>query len=199
MEKGAVGIRPLERGDNKQLFAEAMRVAAQSDVIVAALGECADMSGESASRTDIRIPDAQRDLLQALVKTGKPVVLALFTGRPFDLTWEEKNVATILNVWFAGSEAGDAVVNVLLGKAVPSGKLTTTFPRSVGQMPLYYNQVNTGRPDGNPNEFNRYQSNYLDCPNDGLYPLGYGLSYTTFEYGDMVLSAQTLPKGDSLQ
>ena len=105
MEKGAVGIRPLQRGDNKQLFAEAMKVAAQSDVIVAAMGECADMSGESSSRTDIRIPDAQRDLLQALVKTGKPVALVLFAGRPLDLTWEEQNVDAILNVWFAGSEA----------------------------------------------------------------------------------------------
>lgn len=198
MEKGAVGIRPLERGDNKQLFAEAMKVAAQSDVIVAAMGECADMSGESASRTDIRIPDAQRDLLQALVKTGKPIVLVLFTGRPLDLTWEEKNVAAILNVWFAGSEAGDAVADVLLGKSVPSGKLTTTFPRSVGQMPLYYNQVNTGRPDFNPNEFNRYQSNYLDCSNDGLYPFGFGLSYTKFEYGEMKLSAGVLQKGGTL-
>lgn len=161
----------MQRGDNKQLFAEAMKVAAQSDVIVATMGECADMSGESSSRTDIRIPDAQRDLLQALVKTGKPVVLVLFTGRPLDLTWEEQNVDAILNVWFAGSEAGDAVADVLLGKVIPSGKLTTTFPRSVGQLPLYYNQVNTGRPDPNPNEFNRYQSNYLDCRNDGLYPL----------------------------
>lgn len=198
MERGAVGIRPLERGDNARLFAEAMRVAAQSDVIVAAMGECADMSGESASRTDIRIPDAQRDLLQALVKTGKPVVLVLFTGRPLDLTWEEKNVTAILNVWFAGSEAGDAVADVLLGKVAPSGKLTTTFPRSVGQLPLYYNQVNTGRPDPNPNEFNRYQSNYLDCPNDGLYPFGFGLSYTDFEYGVMSLNADVLPRGGKL-
>lgn len=198
MEKGAVGIRPLQRGDNKQLFAEAMKVAAQSDVIVAAMGECADMSGESSSRTDIRIPDAQRDLLQALVKTGKPVALVLFAGRPLDLTWEEQNVDAILNVWFAGSEAGDAVADVLLGKVAPSGKLTTTFPRSVGQLPLYYNQVNTGRPDSNPNEFNRYQSNYLDCPNDGLYPFGFGLSYTTFEYGEMVLNANSLSKGGAL-
>ena len=197
-EKGAVGIRPLERGDNKALFAEAMSVASRADVIVAALGEAADMSGESASRTDIRIPDAQRDLLQALVKTGKPVVLLLFTGRPLELTWESAHVPAILNVWFAGSETGDAVADVLFGKVVPSGKLTTTFPRSVGQMPLYYSQPNTGRPDGDPNVFNRYASNYLDCPNDGLYPFGYGLSYTTFEYGEMQLSADTLPKNGTL-
>lgn len=122
----------------------------------------------------------------------------LFAGRPLDLTWEEQNVDAILNVWFAGSEAGDAVADVLLGKVAPSGKLTTTFPRSVGQLPLYYNQVNTGRPDSNPNEFNRYQSNYLDCPNDGLYPFGFGLSYTTFEYGEMVLNANSLSKGGAL-
>ena len=198
VEKGAVGIRPLERGDNRQLFAEAMQVAARADVIVAAVGECADMSGESASRTDLRIPDAQRDLLKALVKTGKPVVLVLFTGRPLELTWEAENVPAILNVWFAGSEAGDAIADVLFGKTVPSGKLTTTFPRSVGQMPLYYNQVNTGRPDSNPQEFNRYQSNYIDCRNDGLYPFGYGLSYTSFEYGNPMLSAETLAPGERL-
>lgn len=199
MERGATGIRPLKRGDNRELLAEAMRTAARADVIVAALGECADMSGESASRTDIRIPDAQRDLLQALVRTGKPVVLVLFTGRPLELTWEAEHVPAILNVWFPGSEAGHAVADVLFGKVSPSGRLTSTFPRSVGQMPLYYNQVSTGRPDSNPDEFNRYLSNYLDCPNEGLYPFGYGLSYTSFEYGKMRLSGDTLPKGGSLR
>ena len=197
-EKGAVGIRPLERGDDRQLLAEAMAVAARADVIIAAVGECADMTGESASRTDIRIPDAQRDLLQALVKTGKPVVLLLFTGRPLELAWESENVPAILNVWFGGSETGAAVGDVLFGETVPSGKLTTTFPRSVGQLPLYYGQVNTGRPDGEPGVFNRYVSNYIDCPNDGLYPFGYGLSYTAFEYGEMKLDAEVLPQGGSI-
>ena len=198
MEKGAVGGRTLPRGDNHRLYAEAMAVASRADVIVAAIGECAEMTGESASRTDIRIPDAQRHLLEGLVKTGKPVVLLLFTGRPLDLTWESGHVPAILNVWFGGSETGDAVADVLFGKTVPSGKLTTTFPRTVGQLPLYYSQTITGRPDGDPTTFNRFMSNYIDCPNDGLYPFGYGLSYTTFEYGEMKLSSETLPKNGSL-
>lgn len=199
LERGAVGTRPLQRGDNRQLLEEALRVAAESDVIVAAVGESSEMSGESASRTDIRIPDAQRDLLKALQATGKPIVLLLFTGRPLDLTWESANIPAILNVWFAGSETGDAVADVLFGRVVPSGKLTTTFPRSVGQLPLYYSQVRTGRPDGNPDAFDRFQSNYIDCRNDGLYPFGYGLSYTTFEYGEMTLSAETMPEGGTLE
>lgn len=198
MEAGAVGIRPLQRGDDRKLLAEALSVASRADVIVAAVGECSDMSGESASRTDIHIPDAQSDLLKALVKTGKPVVLLLFTGRPLDLTWESANVPAILNVWFGGSETGDAVADVLFGKVSPSGKLTTTFPRSVGQMPLYYSQMATGRPDGDPNTFNRYASNYIDCPNDGLYPFGFGLSYTTFEYGEMRLSVGAKPEDGSV-
>lgn len=199
LERGAVGTRPLQRGDNRQLLEEALQVAAESDVIVAAVGESSEMSGESASRTDIRIPDAQRDLLKALQATGKPIVLLLFTGRPLDLTWESANIPAILNVWFAGSETGDAVADVLFGRVVPSGKLTTTFPRSVGQLPLYYSQVRTGRPDGNPDAFDRFQSNYIDCRNDGLYPFGYGLSYTTFEYGEMTLSAETMPEGGTLE
>ncbi len=197
-EKYASRPRTTTRGDEKALFNEAMRVAAGADVIVAALGECCEMSGESASRTEIEIPDAQKDLLKALVKTGKPVVLVLFTGRPLVLNWEDENVDAILNVWFAGSEAGDAIADVLLGKVNPSGKLTTTFPRAVGQMPLAYNVMNTGRPDRNDERFNRYLSNYLDQRNTPLYPFGYGLSYTTFEYGEMSLSAETMPAGGSL-
>lgn len=198
-ERGATGVRPLQRGDNKQLLEEALQTAAKADVIVAALGECSEMSGESASRTDIRIPDAQQDLLKALKATGKPVILLLFAGRPLDLTWEANNIPAILNVWFGGSETGDAVADVLFGKVSPSGKLTTTFPRSVGQVPIYYSQVNTGRPDPNPNEFNRFQSNYIDCRNDGLYPFGYGMSYTTFEYGEMRLSQEVMPKGGNIK
>lgn len=173
MEKGAVGIRPLERGNDQQLLAEALRTAARADVIVAAVGECAEMSGESPSRTNLEIPDAQQDLLKALVKTGKPVVLLLFTGRPLVLNWESEHIPSILNVWFGGSETGDAVADVLFGKAVPCGKLTTTFPRSVGQLPLFYNHLNTGRPDPDNRVFNRYASNYLDESNEPLYPFGY--------------------------
>lgn len=198
MEKGAVGIRPLERGNDQQLLAEALRTAARADVIVAAVGECAEMSGESPSRTNLEIPDAQLDLLKALVKTGKPVVLLLFTGRPLILNWESEHIPSILNVWFGGSETGDAVADVLFGKAVPCGKLTTTFPRSVGQLPLFYNHLNTGRPDPDNRVFNRYASNYLDESNEPLYPFGYGLSYTDFVYGDLQLSSETLPKNGNL-
>ena len=198
MEKGAVGIRPLERGNDQQLLAEALRTAARADVIVAAVGECAEMSGESPSRTNLEIPDAQQDLLKALVKTGKPVVLLLFTGRPLILNWESEHIPSILNVWFGGSETGDAVADVLFGKAVPCGKLTTTFPRSVGQLPLFYNHLNTGRPDPDNRDFNRYASNNLDERNEPLYPFGYGLSYTDFVYGDLQLSSETLPKNGNL-
>ena len=198
MEKGAVGIRPLERGNDQQLLAEALRTAARADVIVAAVGECAEMSGESPSRTNLEIPDAQQDLLKALVKTGKPVVLLLFTGRPLVLNWESEHIPSILNVWFGGSETGDAVADVLFGKAVPCGKLTTTFPRSVGQLPLFYNHLNTGRPDPDNRVFNRYASNYLDESNEPLYPFGYGLSYTDFVYGDLQLNSETLPKNGNL-
>ena len=197
-EKAATGIRPLERGDNRELLDEALRMASRSDIIVAALGECAEMSGESASRTSLEIPDAQQDLLKALVKTGKPVVLLLFTGRPLVLNWEDANVHSILNVWFGGSETGDAVADVLFGKITPSGKLTTTFPRSVGQLPLFYNHLNTGRPDPDSHIFNRYASNYLDESNEPLYPFGYGLSYTDFVYGELQISSETLPKNGEL-
>lgn len=198
LEKGAAGIRPLERGDDRQLLSEALHTAARADVVVAALGECAEMSGESASRTELEIPDAQQDLLKALVETGKPVILLLFTGRPLVLNWEEANVHSILNVWFGGSETGDAVADVLFGKVTPCGKLTTTFPRSVGQLPLFYNHLSTGRPDPDNHVFNRYSSNYLEVSNEPLYPFGYGLSYTKFTYGDMRLSSETLPKNGEM-
>lgn len=175
-----------------------MHTAARADVIVAALGECAEMSGESASRTELGIPDAQQDLLKALVKTGKPVVLLLFTGRPLVLNWEDANVHSILNVWFGGSETGDAIADVLFGKVTPGGKLTTTFPRSVGQLPLYYNHLNTGRPDPDSHSFNRYSSNYLDMSNEPLYPFGYGLSYTNFSYGNLQLSSDVLSRNGEL-
>lgn len=198
LEKGAVGIRPLVRGDNGRLLDEALQTAARADVIVAALGECAEMSGESASRTKLEIPEAQQDLLKALVKTGKPVVLLLFTGRPLVLNWEDTHIPSILNVWFGGSETGDAVADVLFGKVNPSGKLTTTFPRSVGQLPLFYNHLNTGRPDPDSCIFDRYSGNYIDESNEPLYPFGYGLSYTNFVYGKLRLSSNILFKNGEL-
>ena len=137
-------------------------------------------------------------MLKALVRTGKPVVLLLFTGRPLVLNWENEHIHSILNVWFGGSETGDAIADVLFGKITPSGKLTTTFPRSVGQLPLFYNHLNTGRPDSDSNVFNRYSSNYLDISNEPLYPFGYGLSYTNFIYGDMRLSSDTLSANGKL-
>lgn len=199
MERGANGPRPIARGDNEGLLREALAVARQADVVVAALGESAEMSGESASRSEIGIPDAQKALLKELVKVGKPVVLVLFTGRPLVLDWEEEHVDAILNVWYAGSEAADAIADVVMGKVAPSGRLTTTFPRTVGQIPVYYNHMNTGRPDGEAGVFNRYNSNYIDVSNEPLYPFGYGLSYTTFEYGDFGMSGEKMGMDGSVK
>ena len=172
---------------DQELLDEALAVAAEADVIVAALGEASEMSGESSSRSDIGIPDTQRRLLEALLQTGKPVVLTLFAGRPMTLDWEQEHVPAILNVWFGGSEAAYAIGDVLFGDVNPSGKLSMTFPRNVGQIPLYYNHKNTGRPLGQGEWFTKFRSNYLDVPNDPLYAFGYGLSYTTFQYSDIRL------------
>ncbi len=182
----------------EEIINEAVAIANQSDVIVAALGESAEMSGESSSRSDITIPDVQENLLKALVKTGKPVVLVLFTGRPLALKWESENVPAILNVWFGGSEAGNAIADVLFGDANPSGKLTTTFPQSVGQVPLYYNHKNTGRPLEAGKWFQKFRSNYLDVSNDPVYPFGFGLSYTTFDYSDIKLSSSSLKSNQTI-
>jgi beta-glucosidase len=178
----------------EELRHEALSICATADVIVAALGESAEMTGESASRSDLNIPQAQKDLLEALLKTGKPVVLVLFTGRPLTIKWENENVPAILNVWFGGSEAGYAIADVLYGDVNPSGKLTTTWPQNVGQVPLYYNHKNTGRPLAEGKWFEKFRSNYLDVSNDPVYPFGYGLSYTSFSYSDIKLST-TNPKG----
>ena len=184
---------------NEVILKEALEVAAQSDVIVAALGESAEMSGEAASRSDISIPKIQQELLEALLKTGKPVVLVLFTGRPLTLKWENEHVPAILNVWFSGTEAGDAIADVLFGDVNPSGKLSTTFPQNVGQIPLYYNHKNTGRPLPEGKWFQKFRSNYLDVSNDPLYPFGYGLSYTNFSYSDISLSSNTIKGTQSIK
>ena len=176
----------------QELLDEALNVASQADVIVAAVGESSEMSGESSSRTNLEMPDAQRDLLTALKKTGKPVVLVYFAGRSTVMTWEQENFPAILNVWFGGSEAADAICDVVFGDVSPSGKLTTTFPKNVGQIPLYYNHLNTGRPLEAGKWFSKFRSNYLDIDNDPLYPFGYGLSYTTFRYGDLRLSNNSM-------
>ena len=188
---------PRDGRTAEQMIQEAISISADADVIVAALGEGAESSGESASKSDIDIPYAQKRLLKALLATGKPVVLVLFNGRPLTLSWETENVPAILDVWFAGSEAGDAIADALLGKVNPSGKLSMSFPRNVGQIPVYYNHKNTGRPLTGK-WFAKFQSNYIDVPNDPLYPFGYGLSYTQFEYGNIELSAKQLKGNQTL-
>jgi len=190
---------PRDGRTDQQLLDEALAIASKADVIVAALGESAEMSGESSSRTNISIPQSQKDLLQALVKTGKPVVLVLFNGRPLVLTEENESVGAILDVWFPGSEAGLAISDVLFGDVNPSAKITATFPRSVGQIPIYYNHKNTGRPLGNKEgKFEKFRSNYIDERNEPLYPFGYGLSYTTFGYENLKLSSDKISEDGSI-
>ena len=180
---------PTVHGTSKTvLMAEAVAKAAASDVIIACVGELNNMSGEGASRTDLGIPDAQKELLMALKKTGKPIVLVLTTGRPLELTWESENMDAILVTWAAGAEAGHAIADVLYGEVSPSGKLTTSFPRSVGQEPLYYNHKNTGRPHPDYEPYKKFTSCYTDELNGPLYPFGFGLSYSSFEYGPVSLS-----------
>lgn len=182
-------------GDDRSGFDEAVRLARQSDAVVLALGEEALMSGEAASRSQIGLPGVQQDLIREILDTGKPVVLVLMNGRPLDLTWEDENVPAILETWFAGTQAGPAIADVLFGDYNPSGKITATFPRNVGQVPIFYNMKNTGRPfDAD----NKYTSKYLDVSNKPLYPFGYGLSYTTFEYNNLELDRDTLSADETL-
>jgi periplasmic beta-glucosidase len=193
-ERATMFGRSLNR-DNRtdaELLKEALETANKADVIVAALGESSEMSGESSSRTDLNLPDVQQTLLKELVATGKPVVLVLFTGRPLILNWEQDNVPAILNVWFGGSEAAYAIGDVLFGRVNPSGKLTMSFPQNVGQIPLYYAHKNTGRPLHDGKWFEKFRSNYLDVTNEPLYPFGFGLSYTTFAYSDISLSQSSM-------
>lgn len=178
------------------MLQEAVETANKADVVVAVLGESVTMSGEASSRSDIGIPESQKKLLKALVQTGKPVVLVVFAGRPLTLDWEDVHVNAILNVWAPGTEAGHAISDVLYGDYNPSGKLTMTFPRNVGQIPLYYNHKRTGRPF---NAQNKFTSKYLDAPNEPLYPFGYGLSYTNFVYGDLQLSKKNLKGNETLK
>ncbi len=165
---------------------EAVTAAAKSDVVVAVLGEAADMSGESSSRGDISIPESQENLLKALLQTGKPIVLVLFNGRPLILNWENQHLSAILDTWFGGTEAGNAIADVLFGNYNPSGKLSMTFPLNQGQIPIYYNAKNTGRPF-HPGDSPKFKSDYLDMPNEPLYPFGFGLSYTKFSYSPITI------------
>jgi len=183
----------------QEMIDEAVAVALQSDIVVAAVGESAEMSGECSSRSDISLPENQRKLLEALLKTGKPVVMVLFSGRPLTISWEKANVPAILNVWFGGSEAGNSIADVLLGKVNPSGKLSATFPQNVGQIPVYYNHKNTGRPLPEGKSFQKFLSNYLDVPNEPLFPFGFGLSYTSFDYKNLKLSDSSLTADGKLK
>lgn len=178
------------------MIQEAIDVAGKADVVVAVVGEAAEMSGESASRSSLDLPGSQRKLIEALVKTGKPMVVVLLNGRPLTIPWLDEQAPAILETWFAGTEAGNAIADVLFGNYNPSGKLTASFPRNVGQIPIYYNHKNTGRPyeGGNP----KFKSDYLDVVNEPLYPFGYGLSYTTFLYDTVKLSQNTLHPGQSI-
>ena len=188
----AFGHGSRDPRSDAEMLAEAMRVAAGADVIVAALGESAEMTGEAASRSDITIPDAQRDLLDSLLTLGKPVVLLNLSGRPMAIAAESGKVAAVAQVWYGGIEIGYAVADVLFGDYNPSGRLAVSFPMNVGQLPISYNHFNTGRPHDDKNGFLKFQSCYLDVPNEPLYPFGYGLSYTTFDYSDISLSSNEM-------
>ena len=183
-------------GDDRSGFLSALLAAQSADKVVMVIGEDWDWSGEAASRTDLGVPGVQSDLLELVAATGKPVVVVLLNGRPLTIERESQVADAILEAWYPGSRGAEAVVDVLYGEYNPSGKLTMTFPRNVGQVPIYYYEKNTGRPIYLPSE--KYKSKYLDSPNTPLYPFGYGLSYTTFEYSDLKLSSPSLKKGKSI-
>jgi beta-glucosidase len=177
-------------------FEEALRLARDSDVVIAALGERADMSGEAASRATLTLPGIQQEFLKALYDTGTPVVFVVMAGRPLNLSWAHEHIPAIVNAWFLGTQSGNAIAEVLFGEYNPGGKLSATYPRSVGQVPIYYYHKNTGRPE-NPED--RFTSKYIDSPTSPLYPFGYGLSYTTFEYRNLRPSDTEISTDDSLK
>ena len=184
-------------GDDKTGFAEAIRTASNADKIVMVIGESCDWSGEASSRSNILIPGVQTELLAELKKLGKPIVVVLMNGRPLDLSREEVLADALLETWFAGSMGGEAITQVLFGDYNPSGKLTMTFPRNLGQVPIYYYAKNTGRPIYLPND--KYKSKYIDVSNDPLFPFGYGLSYTSFEYSNLQLSDTKMNEKGSIK
>lgn len=192
------GELQIDKRPEAEMIKEAVEVARNSDVIVAVVGESQGMSGEAASRSLLGLPGNQLDLLKALKQTGKPMVLVLMNGRPLALSWENDNADAILETWFAGTEAGNSIADVLFGAYNPSGKLTATFPQNVGQVPIYYSYKNTGRPYGG-DFLDKYKSRYLDIPNEPLYPFGFGLSYSTFEFSDLKLNKQLMTSSDSIE
>jgi len=190
------GLRvDIDKRSTDEMLQEALSIARQSDVVVAVVGEASEMSGEAASRSDITLPASEQKLLQALYATGKPVVVVIMSGRPLVLTGSIEGAAAVLQTWHAGTEAGNAIADVLFGDVNPSGKLSMSFPYSVGQIPVYYSQKRTGRPI-DPN--NKFSTKYLDAPNEALFPFGYGLSYTNFVYSDLKLSSSSLSKSQSV-
>ncbi len=182
----------------QEMIDEAVAAARQSDVVVAAVGESRGMSHESSSRTRLDLPESQQALLKALKATGKPLVIVLMNGRPLTLAWEQANADAMLETWFAGTEGGHAIADVLFGDANPAGKLPLSLPRSVGQIPTYYNYPRLGRPF-TPGKPGNYTSQYFDEPQGALYPFGYGLSYTEFEVSKPVLSASTVKAGGTVE
>ncbi len=187
----------IDERSPETMLTEAVDIAKNADVIVAVIGEASEFSGESASRSSLQLPESQKKLVRALAKIGKPLILVTMSGRPLALVEEDELATAVLQVWHPGVEAGNAIADVLFGKYNPSGKLTATFPRNVGQVPVYYAHRSTGRPQQG-DEFTKFKSNYLDVANSPLYPFGYGLSYTTFEYGNLKLSKNTFSKNDKL-
>ncbi len=178
-------------GDNKDGFAEALNIAKQADVVILSIGERRDMTGEAKSRSNINIPGVQEDLLKELLTTGKPVVVLINAGRPLVFNYTADNAPAILYTWWLGSEAGNAIADVLFGDYNPSAKLTMTFPLSVGQIPIYYSHFNTGRPAQNDDD-RFYRSSYIDLSIYPKYEFGYGLSYTTFQYSNLQLSKKKM-------
>lgn len=186
----------IDKRSPEEMMDEAMKVAMHSDVIIAVVGEAADMTGEASSMADIRLQPSQRKLLKSLKSLGKPIIMVLYNGRPMDITEELEDMDAILDVWFGGTEGGNAIADVLFGDVNPSGKLTTSFPYSVGQIPVYHAMLNTGRPD--PGTQSKFRSNYLDIPNDPALPFGFGLSYTTFSYSNLKISADKMLKASQI-
>ena len=188
----------IDKRSPEDMISEAVGLAKNADVVVAVMGEAADMTGEASSMADIGLQPSQVKLLEALKEVGKPIVLVLYNGRPMTLKWENQQMDAILDVWFGGTEGGRAVADVLFGSVNPSGRLTTSFPVHVGQIPVYHSMLNTGRPYRGE-EASKFKSNYLDISNEPLFPFGFGLSYTSFEYGDVVLSAPSMTKGGNIK
>ena len=190
----AEGCRKI--GSDRSGFSEAMDAVAQADKVLMVIGEDWDWSGEAASRTDIGVPGIQSELLKMIASAGKPVAVVLLNGRPLVLEEESKAADAILEAWYPGTMGAEAVTDIVFGQYNPSGKLTMTFPRSVGQIPVFYYEKNTGRPIYLPND--KYKSKYLDSPNEPLYPFGYGLSYTDFKYSNLTLSSPKMKKGHTI-